>query len=176
MSCLSVGKCFIFFYLSINLFSWLPWMFLFVFIFSFHSPCGDPCVAEWPDITEALFAVQAYWSNRGYSFPWHVYLWGSKGKGSSLILDSELCSAFVSYPFLYLPLLPVRDLFSWVDDFTKWWEVSRSQAGLFNRWRCPPSFLSCAGLLYIPCSSCSGLVLLLVMVWWSDLYVWRPTS
>lgn len=109
------------------------------------------------------------------SFPRHVYLCGSKDKGSGLILDSEFCSAFVSYPFLYLSL-SVRDFFPQVDEFTKWWEARRSQAGLFNRWKCPPSFMNCAGLLHILCSSWSGLVLLLVVVWWSDLYVWRCTS
>lgn len=151
-------------HLSTHLSSWLPWIFLFVFIFSFCSPCGDPHVAEWPEITEALFAVQAYWSFGGYSFPWHVYLWGSKDKGSDLILGSELCSAFVSYPFVYLPISLLGILFPSVAEFTKWWEVSRSQGGLFNRWRCTPGFMNCGGLFCNLCSSCSGLVLLLVIV------------
>lgn len=120
MSHLSTGNCLVYWemshfplsHLSTYISSWLPWIFLFVFVFSFFSPWGDPRVAEWPEITDALFAFQADWSYRGYSSLWHDYLWGSRDKDSGWILDSGLCSPSVSYPFLYfLPFFFFFDLF-----------------------------------------------------------------
>lgn len=67
--------------------SWFPWIFLFVFVFSLLSPC----VAEWPEIPDALFEFQVDWSYRDSSL-WHAHFQGSNDKDSALILDSGSCS------------------------------------------------------------------------------------
>ena len=104
MSHLSMGKHLLgkVSFSPVSSFFWLPWIFLFVFVFSFLSPWGHLGAAEWPEVTDAPFAFQTDWSYRGYSSLCLVYLWGSKEKDSGFILDSGLCSLFVSHTFLYL--------------------------------------------------------------------------
>lgn len=48
-------------HVSTRLSYWLPWIFIFVFIFSFHSPCGTPMLQNDQRLQRFyLLEVQAY--------------------------------------------------------------------------------------------------------------------
>lgn len=157
-----MGKCFIFFCL-VFLLIFLPgfhgFLFLCLFSLSTHLVVIPMLLNDQRLQRFYLLELQAYWSYRGYSFPWHVYLWGSKDKGSCLILDSELCCAFVSYPFLYLPISHLGIFFCWVDEFTKWWKFEEARqacwigGGVLASWIVLGSCTFCTPLALMWCCS-----------------------